>query len=313
MRTHAPASGRAAPSAPPISVGGGECPLSQGFWKNHPAVWPVDALTLGGAVYSQAELLTILHTPAQGDASIILAYQLIAAKLNIAAGSDPTPVADLIAQADALLAAFDGKLPYGVAPSTSVGQQMVSIAATLDDYNNERLTPDCGTAIVVEGPVTAIELNIIIINEIRIWLGPDDPLLTVIQIGDVLRVEGHYEEIEGVVVLVAAVVLFVGPEVIEGPVTEIRGNIVVINNIEIWLDPDDPLLLVIRIGDTLRIEGNYTVRRGRLVVVVVVLLFVFDDDDETYIIIDDDDDYDECKNPPPPWAPAHGWRRKCGG
>src|SRR5690606_21840366 len=100
-------------------------------------------------------------------------------------------------QADALLAAFDGKLPYGVAPSTSVGQQMVSIAATLDDYNNERLTPDCGTAIVVEGPVTAIELNIIIINEIRIWLDPDDPLLTVIQIGDVLRVEGHYEEIEG--------------------------------------------------------------------------------------------------------------------
>jgi hypothetical protein len=24
-------------------------------------------------------------------------------------------------------------------------------------------------------------------------------------------------------------------------------------------------------------------------------------------------DDNECGNPPPPWAPAHGWRRKCGG
>ncbi|MBI4641609.1 MAG: hypothetical protein HY731_12995 [Candidatus Tectomicrobia bacterium] len=39
----------------------------------------------------------------KGNASVILAYQLIAAKLNIANGSDPTPVTATITAADNLL------------------------------------------------------------------------------------------------------------------------------------------------------------------------------------------------------------------
>src|SRR5262249_9423354 len=70
----------------------GVCPLTQGYWKNHPNAWPVTTLMLGGQTYSQAELLTILNTPVGGDASLSLADQLIATKLNIAAGSDPTPI-----------------------------------------------------------------------------------------------------------------------------------------------------------------------------------------------------------------------------
>jgi hypothetical protein len=38
------------------------CPLTQGFWKTHPNVWPTTILTLGSASYTQAELLTILNT-----------------------------------------------------------------------------------------------------------------------------------------------------------------------------------------------------------------------------------------------------------
>ena len=101
------------------------------------------SLTLGSQTYTQAELLAILNTPSGGDASIILAKQLIAAKLNIAAGSDPTPIASTIAHADSLLAMFSGKLPYHVAPSSSIGQMMVSDASTLDNYNNGQLTPSC--------------------------------------------------------------------------------------------------------------------------------------------------------------------------
>ena len=131
------------PSPTPTPTPAGVCPLTQGYWKNHPNAWPVTSLMLGSQTYTQAELLTILNTPVVGDASLNLAHQLIAAKLNIAAGSDPTPVSSTITHADSLLAMFSGKLPYHVAPSSNIGQQMVSDANTLDNYNNGRLTQGC--------------------------------------------------------------------------------------------------------------------------------------------------------------------------
>jgi hypothetical protein len=103
----------------------------------------VNSLVLGSQTYTKAELLNILRTPVGGDASLNLAHQLIAAKLNIAAGSDPTPIASTITHADSLLSMFSGKLPYHVAPSSNIGQMMVSDAGTLDDYNNGHLTPHC--------------------------------------------------------------------------------------------------------------------------------------------------------------------------
>jgi hypothetical protein len=121
----------------------GACPLTQGYWKNHPDAWPVTTLTLGSQTYTEAELLAILRTPVRGDASLILAHQLIAAKLNIANGSDPAPVSATITDADSLLSGFAGTLPYHVRPSSPTGQAMVADAATLDSYNSGQLTPDC--------------------------------------------------------------------------------------------------------------------------------------------------------------------------
>src|SRR4029079_1950870 len=127
----------------PTPTPSGVCPLTQGYWKNHPNAWPVTSLMLGSQTYTQAELLAILNTRVGGDASINLAHQLIAAKLNIAAGSDPAPVSSTITHADSLLSMFSGKLPYHVAPSSNIGQMMVNDANTLDNYNNGRLTPRC--------------------------------------------------------------------------------------------------------------------------------------------------------------------------
>ena len=78
-------------------------PLPKGFWKNNASAWPVTPLTLGSATYTQAQLLTILGMPASGDASVILADQLIGALLNIANGTDSSPVAATIADANTLL------------------------------------------------------------------------------------------------------------------------------------------------------------------------------------------------------------------
>ncbi|PYT52594.1 MAG: hypothetical protein DMG43_11250 [Acidobacteria bacterium] len=128
------------------------CPLSQGFWKNHGSQWPVTSLTLGGRVYTQSQLLTILQMQPLGDASVILADQLISTKLDIANGSDPAPVSAAVAAGDSELAAV-GPLPAGIKTNAATGQAMTATAATLDSYNNDQLTQTC-TAFKPSGPAS---------------------------------------------------------------------------------------------------------------------------------------------------------------
>jgi hypothetical protein len=131
----------------PATTGGGfPCPRPQGDWKNA-SVWPVASLTLGAQTYSQTDLLKILRTPIgtgnSADASLILAYQLIAAKLNVANGSDPAPISAAIATGDTLLSGFSGKLGYKVKPSSAAGKQLTAVAAELERYNTKQLTLGC--------------------------------------------------------------------------------------------------------------------------------------------------------------------------
>ena len=106
-------------------------------------MWPVSSLTLGSQTYTKTELLAILQTPIKGDASLILADQLIAAKLN-AANANGTPVASTTADADAVLSLYTGKLPYKVKSNFTNGQRMVNDANALDNFNNGVMTPGCG-------------------------------------------------------------------------------------------------------------------------------------------------------------------------
>ncbi len=124
------------------------CVLTQGFWKTHPEEWPVLSLTLGTVVYTQAELLDILNTPAQGNGLIFLAHQLIAAKLNVASGAS-TP-GTLIADADALI---DGL----VIPPIGAGFLDPSVASpltdALDNFNNGGAgVPHCDPVSVEDAP-----------------------------------------------------------------------------------------------------------------------------------------------------------------
>src|SRR5262245_42648303 len=92
------------------------CVFTKGYWRMHTNAWPATALTLGNVTYSQSDLIKILDLNAKKDASLTLADQLIATKLNIASGSNPAPIAATVSRADSLLAAFPGKLPYNVPP-----------------------------------------------------------------------------------------------------------------------------------------------------------------------------------------------------
>ena len=114
------------------------CTFTQGYWKNHEEAWPPSCtpMTLGGNSYTKAELLAILGTSVVGNGALSLAHQLIAAKLNICMGADPSAASACIATADALLSACGAnKVP----PSGTCSLSTSSTSATtqcLDDYNN---------------------------------------------------------------------------------------------------------------------------------------------------------------------------------
>ena len=100
--------------------------------------------------------------------------------------------------------------------------------------------------------------------------------------------------------------------VIEGPVAAININIITIYDFDIELDPDDPILTVLRVGDRLRVEGSIVEADAAFVIVVVNIVFI-----DVEVFVSDDGqvwrDPGNCANAPPPWAPAHGWRRRCEG
>ena len=119
-------------------VEGGSCTYSQGYWRNHPNAWPVTGLTIGTVTYQAAELMAILDNPAQGNGLVILAHQLIAAKLNIANGADPSAVQQAITDADNMVGAL-------VAPPIGNGyltpDQTGDLTETLTEYNEGTIGP----------------------------------------------------------------------------------------------------------------------------------------------------------------------------
>ncbi len=122
------------------------CALGQGYWKTHATAWPTTALMLGNQIYTKSELLNLLNTPIRGDASLILAHHLIAAKLNLANGANNATIAATVTAADNWLRSYAGKLPYNVKTSTPAGQVATNLAATLEQHNNGTLAggpPPC--------------------------------------------------------------------------------------------------------------------------------------------------------------------------
>ena len=100
-----------------VEIPTSHCTYTQGYWKNHGPTprgnnsneYPVTSLTLGANSYTDVQLELILRSAVKGNGLISLAHQLIAAKLNIANGSDPSTIQGTIAEADALIATLGSK------------------------------------------------------------------------------------------------------------------------------------------------------------------------------------------------------------
>jgi hypothetical protein len=119
------------------------CTYTQGYWKTHPNAWPVTGLTLGSVNYTNQQLLDILNEDVNGNGLISLSHQLIAAKLNIAQGADPSAASACIAAADALIG---GQVCPPVGGGYLDPADTDALTQCFDDYNNGVTGPGhCGT------------------------------------------------------------------------------------------------------------------------------------------------------------------------
>ncbi len=110
------------------------CTRTQGFWKNKPEEWPVNNLTLGTVNYTKAQLLSILQQQVEGNGLISLSHQLIATKLNDAAGTTvPASVAIAVVDADEMIG---GRVVPPVGSGSLSTNATSSLTSILDTYNN---------------------------------------------------------------------------------------------------------------------------------------------------------------------------------
>jgi len=117
---------------------GQNCTYTQGYWKNHSAVSSPQTLMLGAVSYSESQLIQILNRPAQGNGLVTLAHQLIAAKLNIANGADPSAVWQTVIDADSMIG---GLLVPPVGNGTLSPKQTGDLTDTLTEYNEGTIGP----------------------------------------------------------------------------------------------------------------------------------------------------------------------------
>ncbi len=108
-------------------------PLTIGYWKNHQsAMNPYLPITVGNVTITTSwRAAQYLQDATARDASKMLFAQLLAAKLNVAAGADSC-ISGVIAAADAFLIAH----PYGSNPQGADRAYALGLKDQLDGYNN---------------------------------------------------------------------------------------------------------------------------------------------------------------------------------
>lgn len=113
--------------------GYGCAPHSPGYWKNHPESWPVAGITIGGTYYTKAQAISLMNTPTRGDKTYTMFEQLVAAKLNILMGCDPSCIDEVITDADAWMRIHP--VGSGVKANSPAWTEGEPLKDMLEDYN----------------------------------------------------------------------------------------------------------------------------------------------------------------------------------
>jgi hypothetical protein len=157
------------------------------------------------------------------------------------------------------------RLTVTTQPVTSPTTVTATLSATLE------------TVVVVEGPITNIVNNVITIYDYAIEVEPQHPILSLVDIGDTIRVEGEFDTNGQVLATVignipSTNIVSGDTEVtvsLDGPIEAIDGNLVTVNGIPVELKPDDPVLETLQVGTFVSVQGNFE-GSGQTIVLVVV-------------------------------------------
>jgi hypothetical protein len=111
-------------------------PVPVEIWAINPGSWPVSGMTIGTQTYGTDDLVAALVAPIRGNGALILAQQLIAAKLNAGQGTTITvPIAAAIQTADQLLS----PLGLGTVSTKETKHSFIVVANALESFNENVL------------------------------------------------------------------------------------------------------------------------------------------------------------------------------
>ena len=107
----------------------------------------------------------------------------------------------------------------GPFPAAGVHTDTATVTAlyqttSVSDTDSANYTVNTGeiegpVTIIIEGPIQAININIITIFNINIEVDPNDPILTQIHVGDVIRVEGNSTTLGSTIIIVAVNIVII--------------------------------------------------------------------------------------------------------
>jgi hypothetical protein len=168
-----------------------------------------------------------------------------------------------------------------VTPVASLATELAPSIPTTTPVAIQTIMPSTPTAtqemiVNIEGPVTSITDNTMTIYGFNVQVAPQHPILQVIDVGDVVHVEGVVGSDGAVIASVvsnipdALPVNGSSPTVgLDGPVEAINGNTIIVNSIPVELAPNDPLLQTIQLGNFVSVQGNFQTSASTIVLVVV--------------------------------------------
>jgi hypothetical protein len=106
-----------------------------GYWKNHPTAWP-NGVTIAGVPYTTDAAIWWMQRISK-DRTTQMFAQLVAAKLSVGIGNDPSCIASTISWADSWLTTY----PVGsnVSGSSAAWAAAAPYHDQLDAYNNGQL------------------------------------------------------------------------------------------------------------------------------------------------------------------------------
>jgi hypothetical protein len=120
-----------------VDCGAGVGAGTPGYWINHPEAWPVTTIVIGGRTYTRQQAIRLMGEQ-QKDKSIGFFRQLVATKLNLLIGTDPSCIQASVAAADAWFVAH----PPGsgvTGSSLAWKRDGEPLKNMLDAYNNGQL------------------------------------------------------------------------------------------------------------------------------------------------------------------------------